>query len=130
MRWWWAAAAVLAAVFVWPVAGAVSSPGTTSALRVELSGPPQSVYASDGREHIEYDLMITDAFTATATLRSLEVRAGGRLLLSYNRAALAAQTLVVGTFKPTDGRVAPATTMSTQVDILLRGRPAASYREP
>jgi Peptidase family M23 len=119
VRCWWAAPAVLAAVVVWPVAGALSSPVTTSALRVELSGPPQSVYASDGREHIEYDLMTTEAFTATATLRSLEVRAGGRVMLSYNRAALAARTLSVGTFKPTGGRVAPSTTVSTQVDILL-----------
>ena len=116
---WWAAPALIAAVFVWPVAGALSSPETTSALRVEVSGPPQNVYASDGREHIEYDLMITDAFTATATLRSLEVRAGGRLLLSYDRAALGRPDAPVGTFKPTGGRVAPATTVSTQVDILL-----------
>jgi Peptidase family M23 len=115
----WYVAAVLLAVVVSPLVTVASGAETTSALRIELSGAPQRVFASDGREHIEYDLIVTDAFTGTATLRSLEVRGGGRLLLSYNKVALAARTLLVGTSKPTDGRVAPASTMSIQVDIVL-----------
>lgn len=116
------AMAVIAAVLVavsWPFAAAGSGAQTTSALRVELSGAPQRVYASDGREHIEYNLIITDAFTGTAKLRSLEVRSDGRRLLSLSGAALAADTLTLGTFKPTGGRVAPASTVATVVDIVL-----------
>ena len=61
-------AVVLFALFVAPFGGALSEAETTSALRVEVSGPPQAVFGSDGREHIEYDLIITNAFTADATL--------------------------------------------------------------
>ena len=81
---------VMVAVFVWPFTGALSGAETTSALRVEVPGPPQRVYGSDGREHIEYDLVITNAFTADATLSSLEVRGGGRRLLSLHGAGLGA----------------------------------------
>ncbi len=66
-------AVVVIAMFVWPSEGALSDAQTPSALRVEVSGVPQRVHASDGREHIEYNLIITNAFTADATLRSLEV---------------------------------------------------------
>ena len=36
-------------------------------------GAPQRVHGSDGREHIEYDLVITNPFTAEVTLTSLVV---------------------------------------------------------
>ena len=45
-----------------------------TALQVAASGAPQRVHGSDGREHIEYDLVITNAFTAEVTLTSLVVR--------------------------------------------------------
>jgi hypothetical protein len=49
-------AVVPVAMFVWPFAGALSDAETSSALRIEISGTPQRVHGSDGREHIEYDL--------------------------------------------------------------------------
>ena len=112
-------ALVAVALFVWPFAGALSGAETTSALRVELPGAPQRVFGSDGREHIEYDLIITNAFTADATLSSLEVRGGGRRLLSLRGAALGAVTLQLTSSKPSDGRIGPASTVVTQVDIAL-----------
>ena len=86
-------AVVVIAMFVWASEGALSDAQTPSALRVEVSGVPQRVHASDGREHIEYNLIITNAFTADATLRSLEVLGDGRPLLSLSAAALGAVTL-------------------------------------
>jgi hypothetical protein len=79
---WRIAAAVVAAWFIWQPAGTVSHAETTSALRVEVAGPPQRVQGSDGREHIEYDLLVTNAFTADARLEALEVRSHGTKLLS------------------------------------------------
>ena len=113
--------ALLVAVFiVWLlVGGALSDAETTSALRVEVSGAPQSVRGSDRREHVEYDLIVTNAFTADARLTSLEVRGRRRRLLSLSGAALAAVTLRAGTSAPTDGRVPPASTVVTQVDLAL-----------
>jgi hypothetical protein len=77
------------------------------------------VLGSDGREQIEYDLLITNAFTADATLYSLEVRGGGRGCLSMTGAALHAVTLQLTSSKPTDGRIGHASTVVTQVDIAL-----------
>jgi len=42
-------------------------PAPTTALQVQAARPPQRVYGSDGREHIEYNLVITNDFTADAT---------------------------------------------------------------
>jgi hypothetical protein len=122
-------AAVVAALFVAPFGGALSEAETTSALRVEVSGPPQAVFGSDGLEHIEYDLIITNAFTADATLKSLEVRGGAKRLLSLNGTALGDSTLTLGAYKPTGGHVASASTVATQVDVVLPRSAGARCRE-
>jgi hypothetical protein len=114
-------AAVVVAMFVWPFAGALSDAQTSSALRVEVSGAPQRVQGSDGREHIEYDLIITNLFPGEATLKSLEVRADSRHLLSLTGAALGAVTLRVATvpLPPASSSIGPGSTVVTQVDIAL-----------
>ena len=95
-----------------------------TALQVEAPGAPQYVHGSDGREHLEYDLIITNVFTADATLTSLEVRGDGRRLLVLRGAALAAVTLPPLGSGPT-ARIAPASTVVTLVDIAL---PASAGR--
>jgi CubicO group peptidase (beta-lactamase class C family) len=99
--------------------GLAVPPETTSALRVEVSGTPQRVHGSDGREHIEYDLIVTNAFTAEATLRSLVVGADGQRLLTLSGDRLWAATVRLGTSAPTGGRVGPASTVVTQVGVVL-----------
>src|SRR5215216_5218776 len=64
----------------------------TTALQVTAVGAPQRVHGSDGREHIDYNLVITNAFTAEATLTSLVVRGGGQRLLKLKGEALAHYT--------------------------------------
>jgi Peptidase family M23 len=117
--WRGIAIVVVVAFFLWAFAGALSEARTSSALRVELVGKPQPVHGSDGREHIEYDLVITNAFTADARLRSLQVSGAGRRLLSRRGAALEAATLRVGTSAPTRGRIEPGSTVMIQVDVVL-----------
>jgi murein DD-endopeptidase MepM/ murein hydrolase activator NlpD len=112
--------AVLVAVgFALALAATRSTARTASALRVEVSGLGQRVRGSDEREHIEYDLIVSDAFTAPATLRSLEVRTGRHRLLSLSGSRLAASTLALGTSAQTDGRVGSGSTVVIQVDIVL-----------
>ena len=94
-----------------------------TALQVEAPGAPQYVHGSDGRVHVEYDLIITNVFTADATLKSLEVRGDGRRLLVLRGAALAAVTRPPLGSGPT-ARIAPASTVVTLVDIALRPRRA------
>ena len=88
----------------------------TTALQVAAIGAPQRVHGSDGREHIDYELVITNSFTAEVTLTSLVVRSGGLFTLTGD--ALAAHTLPFGGGAPT--RSIPASsTVVTFVDVVL-----------
>jgi hypothetical protein len=100
------------------VAAAPAGAGSTTTLNVEAVRAPQRVHGSDGREHLEYDLVVTNAFTADATLDSLEVRGDGRLLLTLQGAALAAVTYRLFTSEPT-ARISPASTNVILVDVVL-----------
>jgi hypothetical protein len=111
----------VAATGVWLLVGlfAVAPAGARpTALQVEATGAPQFVHGSDGREHVEYDLVITNVFTAGATLKSLEVRGDGKRLLVLRRVALAAVTHRPFGSVPT-AHIAPGSTVVTQVDIAL-----------
>ena len=99
--------------------GAGSSPVNTTALQVAAIGAPQRIHGTDRREHIDYDLVITDSFTADATLTSLVVRGGGQRLLKLQGDALAHYTRqVAGAGDPT--RTTPASSaVTTYVDVVL-----------
>jgi len=59
-----------------------SLPELPSALLVSATNRPLGVPGSDGLQHLEYDLIITNVFTAPVTLTSVEIRSGsGRSLL-------------------------------------------------
>lgn len=79
-------------LLIWVGAATPGAARTTAALQVQAAGAPQRVHGSDGREHVEYDLVITNVFSADATLTSLQVRGDGRLLLTLTGDALAAAT--------------------------------------
>ena len=91
-----------------------------TALEVSGIGPPQVVKGTDGRRHVEYDLAITNKFTADVTLTSLTVRRprGGRLLRLGGEALAGVTTTVLGSM-PT-ATVEPAQTVETVVDVVLR----------
>ncbi|MFN8130069.1 MAG: M23 family metallopeptidase [Solirubrobacteraceae bacterium] len=91
---------------------------TTTALQVQAAHAPQRVHGSDGREHVEYDLVITAAFSGAATLKSLEVRGDGRRLLTLRGGRLAAVTRPLFAAQPTLV-IAPASSVVTQVDLVL-----------
>jgi hypothetical protein len=89
-----------------------------TALQVAAIGAPQRVHGSDGREHIDYDLVITNAFTAEVTLTSLVVRGDGKKLLTLTGDELAARTLPFGGGEPTRS-VPVSSTVTTLVDVVL-----------
>src|SRR5262245_52975604 len=80
---------------------------------------PQIVRGTDGRWHIEYDLAITNIFTADATLQSVEVLDGsGQPLLRLDGEALAAVTTkFLGTTPTTT--VPPSGAVQTVIDVVL-----------
>ncbi len=72
-------------------------------LAVSTSGAPQSVHGTDGREHVEYDLVVTNSFNTDVVPISLVVRGGGRTLLELNDDALHNATQFLGGGRP-DGQ--------------------------
>jgi len=104
------------------IAGRAAS--QTTALEVVATGVPRRVHGTDGREHIDYNLVLTNAFTAEVTLTSLVVRAGGKELLALTGEALAAAIRPLGIGQPTD-RIPASSSVVAFVDIVL---PAAARR--
>jgi len=116
-----ALAAVFVLVFVPGTMPAAAK--TTTALHVEASNPPYAVFGSDGRLHVEYDLVLTSAFVGPATLDTVAVRADGKPALTLTGDALTAATHTLLTSDATV-TIAPASTAFTQVDLVLPGRTA------
>lgn len=71
-------------------AAAVSQP---TALLVSATNAPLSVRGTDGSDHLEYDLIVTNVFTAPVTLTGITVTtSAGQELLQLTGAALVALT--------------------------------------
>ena len=137
-RFWWRAMApalVVGVCLSWALtAGAAQTTGRavqpatparavsgirTTALVVQPTTTARAVYGSDGREHIDYDLVMTNAFTAPVTLLSIQVRGAGRVLLMLRSRALAAHTssTLFGT-TPT-ATIPVSSVVKTLVDVRL-----------
>jgi len=102
-----------------PTASQGATPGPTAgternstAILVASAGTPMRVPGTDGQDHIEYDLLVTNAFVAPVTLTSVEVLdESGEILLALEGDALAAVTQSIFapqpvTSIPIDGSVA------------------------
>ena len=89
-----------------------------TALQVSATGAPQRVHGSDGREHIEYDLVITNSSPAEVTLTSLVVRGGGRPLLDLRGDPLTAATIRLGGSPAATG-ISPSSTVAVLVDVVM-----------
>ncbi len=90
----------------------------TTALAAQVATPARAVHGSDGREHVEYDLVITNAFTATVTVDSIRVSSNGRLLLALTGTTLAAHTFLLGDAEPT-ANIPVSSVAKTLVDVVL-----------
>jgi hypothetical protein len=110
--------AIAVVLFACFIGAAPASARTTTALEVRAAGAPQAVFGADGREHVEYDLVVTNVFSADATLQSLEVRGDGRRLLALTGDALTEVTRKLFTEDPT-ATVPAATTAFIQVSLVL-----------
>jgi murein DD-endopeptidase MepM/ murein hydrolase activator NlpD len=79
-----------------PEGGFGPSADTTSALLVTAFSTPFVVSASDGMDHIEYDLMFTNAFISPVTIDRIEVLdPSGTVLLDLQGEAVVAETLQI-----------------------------------
>src|SRR5215212_2333785 len=92
-----------------------------TALLVSATNAPQRMLGSDGMEHLEYDLIVTNVFTAPVTLTTVEVIApDGRALLRLEGDALAANTQpVFSTGAPPISVIPAGGAVAVVIDLVL-----------
>lgn len=91
----------------------------TTALAVQLATTARAVFGSDGRVHIDYDLLTTNAFTAPVTLQSIQVRGAGRVLLTLRGRALAAHTSATLFGTTPTATIPVSSAVKTLIDVTL-----------
>jgi murein DD-endopeptidase MepM/ murein hydrolase activator NlpD len=90
----------------------------TTALKVSVIHKPLYAKGSDGKVHLEYDLVSTSVFPVPVTLTKVEVRASdGRRLLTLEGDALEARTQPLGSSQPPTREVPASGSLNTLVDI-------------
>jgi Peptidase family M23 len=88
--------------------GRAAHAGSVTALLASATNAPLRVLGSDGMEHLEYDLILTNVFAAPVTLVSIEVTApNGRVLLRLDGDALRAVTQPMSMFGGAPTREVP-----------------------
>ncbi|MQA74578.1 MAG: peptidoglycan DD-metalloendopeptidase family protein [Solirubrobacterales bacterium] len=90
----------------------------TTALQLQIPGAPQRVHGSDGREHIDYDLVITNEFSAAVELTRVTVRGDGRELLTLSGPELTDATHQTQAGEPTT-TIPASSVVATLVDVVL-----------
>jgi hypothetical protein len=120
---------VLAAAVAVPVASQEATPSVhptdrqLTAIVVSAIGGPITVLGSDGNDHIEYDLVITNASSAPVTLTAIDVIAhDGTALLSLAGGDLVAATQPLLALEPLES-IPASGTAAVMVDVAVpRGR--------
>jgi hypothetical protein len=119
-------ALVAVASVVAPAAAALSARPAAAAPRVAAlsaasTGPARAVQGSDGKVHLDYDLVLTSMFDAPVTLVSVDVLApSGRRLLRLEGDALAAVTHSnFGALDQPTSTVPPSGTVGTELDVVV-----------
>ena len=102
-----------------PVAPQPQAEVTTTALTVSAVNPPIRLLGSDGKTHLEYDLILQSMFNAPVTVTSIEVLApDGASLLKLDGDEVAKFTTPAFTGPPT--AVVPASgALGTVIDVVV-----------
>jgi Peptidase family M23 len=92
---------------------------TTTALTVSAVNPPVRVFGSDGKTHLEYDLILQSMFDAPVTVTSIEVLdPGGTSLLKLEGEQVTTHTRPLFSGAPT-AVVAPSGSVGTVLDVVV-----------
>jgi hypothetical protein len=103
-----------------PAAGRNRGEEGSTALTVHRIGTPRYVRASDGRIHVDYDLLLTNSFVGDLTLKRLQIRSGGRILQDLDAAALAAHAHPLLRESQPLSVIPPSSSAMVLIDIPLR----------
>jgi Peptidase family M23 len=92
---------------------------TTTALTVSAVNPPIRLFGSDGKTHLEYDLLLQSVFDAPVTVTSIEVLSpDGSPLLKFDGEQIATHTMPVFVGQPT-AVVPPSGSLATVIDVVV-----------
>ena len=80
---------------------------------------PVPVPATDGRTHLAYELLLTNALNQDVTLQTLTVQGDGASVLSLSRDALAHWTRVLGAGAKPTTTIGPAQTVAVWIDATV-----------
>src|SRR5829696_7924993 len=102
-------------------AQAADAASRVTALSVASTGPALAVQGSDGKVHLDYDLVLTSMFDVPITLVSIDVLApSGRRLLRLEGDSLAAVTHPnFGGLDQLMSTVPPSATVGTELDVVV-----------
>src|SRR5215468_7707944 len=110
---------MMAAVFALASAASVEAPDRPTAILVSPIHEAQIVRGDDGKDHVEYELLVVNVFSEPVTLASVTVfDPAGKELMRIKGGALAAATQTL--FAKTATPVVPASAaVSVDVDLIL-----------
>ncbi len=110
-----------------PVAS-IAAASRTTAIVVSATNDPLRALGSDGADHLEYDLIVTNAFTAPVTLASVEVLApDGEGLLRLAGDDLVASTQPLLEVTPTEA-IPASSTVAVVMDVRVLSDQAVGRR--
>lgn len=96
-----------------PTAAPVATP-----LLARVLAAPVPVPATDGRTHLVYEVLLTNAMDQEVTVNSVAVRAGGATLLTLDGNTLGERTRIVGTTTPT-AQLGPSQSALVWIDAIV-----------
>ena len=116
-RAWGSTVAVpVLATLLYLLCNASAGAAQTTALAVQVATRARAVHGSDGREHVDYDLVISNMFTVPVRLDSIQVSAGGRMVSTLKGKSLADRTLALAS--PT-ATIPVSSFVKTLMDVVL-----------
>src|SRR6201997_2934851 len=110
---------IVAAFFALAAAASAEQPGRPTAILVSPIHEAQIVRGDDGKDHVEYELLVVNVFSEPGTLSGVTVLdPAGKELMRVEGGTLAAatQTLFAKTATPV---VAASAAVSVDVDLML-----------
>ena len=100
----------------------------STALLVTPQNEPRAVLGDDGYDHIEYNLLVTNAFDAPVTLSFVEVTdESGNQLMRVEGQTLAAATQLVGPRAKLSGAIPESGSATVEIDLILPPNTAPAH---
>src|SRR4029077_6050078 len=99
-----------------------AQPAVAPPLLASVVAAPVPVPATDGKDHLAYELQLTNALSQEVTITSLAVLAGDKTLLTLSGDQLAYWTRILGSFQQPTTKVGPGLSALVWLDVAVERR--------